>query len=605
MESDLLYFLKTHKIFSSLEENAITQLLPEFVRIELNHNTILFYQGDPAEYVYILTSGKLIALLNTGNNQHRTVGHIDEGDMVGELGALANTSYPYSIKAMRNCVLYRLPSKTFIELCHQQPPLMLATIQPVISVAQNIIHLLTQDDKNTHVAIVPANKNISLNEFAEQYIPLVQASSSVVLISDFLPEYNNLMMNPSLLVEKIRNIETKIRSTQQIFYLLKSTDTELAKIALKKADTLYIVANSTSKPEIDSFILENIHHDKTLFKSQPNLILLHSKNVTKPMHTSIWLHHHLFNLHHHVRIGSKRHFKRLLRFMRGQAVGLVLSGGGTRGWAHLGAMKAIREQKIPIDFIGGTSVGAIIGGCYSLEESYENAYEQFHQIVNTSRYSVSARSLTLPLVSIFDAKNFTNVLYNVFDTTLIEDLWLPYFCVTCNLANYSEEIHRTGLLWEKTRASASIPGLIPPAVINGEIHFDGGLLNNLPVDVMWDLIGKKGKTIAVELTSSMHDIHKYHFPPVLTFKQALLTRLGMNHETYKFPRFVDSFMRGLLIGSSAKAKHNGQSATILVNLSLRKFRILQFNQKHAEKMFDIGYLETTTQIHQFKNRHWL
>lgn len=605
MESDLLYFLKTHKIFSSLDESIISELLPKFTRVELDHNSILFHQGEAADYVYILTSGKLIAQLNTGNNQHRTIGHIDEGDIVGELGALANTTYPYSIKAIRNSVLYKLTSKEFIELCHQKPSLMLATIHPVISVAQNIIHLLTQEDNNTHVVIVPANKNISLDEFAEQYIPLIQASPSTVLISDFLPEYNNSMTNSSILVEKIRNITIKIRSTQKIFYLLRSSETELAKIALKKADTLYIVANSTSQPEIDSFILDNIQHDKTLFKSQPNLILLHAKNVTKPIHTSLWLYHYPFNLHHHVRMGTKSHFKRLLRFMRGKAVGLVLSGGGTRGWAHLGAMKSIRDQKIPIDFIGGTSVGAIIGGCYSLEESYENAYEYFYQIVNTSRYSVSVRSMTLPLVSIFDAKNFTNVLYNVFDNTLIEDLWLPFFCVTCNLANYSEEIHRTGLLWEKARASASIPGLIPPAVINGEIHFDGGLLNNLPVDVMWQMLGKKGKTIAVELTSSMHDTHKYHFPPVLTFKQALMTRLGMNQETYKFPRFVDSFMRGLLIGSSAKAKHNGQSATILVNLSLRKFRILQFNQKHAEKMFEIGYLETTSQILQYKNRHWV
>lgn len=602
MESDLLHFLKTHKIFSSLDENTITQLLNKFARVDLSHNNILFHQGDPADYVYILTSGKLIALLNTGNNQHRTVGHIDEGDIVGELGALANTSYPYSIKAIGHCVLYKLPSKDFIELCHQQPSLMLATISPVIGVAQNMIHLLTQEEKNTHVAIIPANKNISMQEFAEKFIPLLQALPSIVLISDFISEYDH-SMNTAALTEKIRNIEYKIRSKQKIFYLLKSSETPLAKIALKKADTLYLVANGGSQPEIDPFILENIQHDKTLFKLQPNLILLHSKNVARPMHTSLWLHHYPFHLHHHVRMDCKRHFKRLLRFMRGKAVGLVLSGGGTRGWAHLGAMRAIREQKIPIDFIGGTSVGAIIGGCYGLEESYENAYDYFHQIVNTSRYSVSARSLTLPVVSIFDAKSFTNILYDVFDTTLIEDLWLPYFCVTCNLANYSEEIHRTGLLWEKTRASSSLPGLIPPAIINGELHFDGGLLNNLPVDIMWQFVGKKGKTIAVELTSSMHDFHKYHFPPVFTFKQALLTKLGMNHETYKFPRFVDSFMRGLLIGSSAKAKHNGHSATILINLSLRNFRILQFNQKRAEKMFEIGYLETTTQIHQYKNRH--
>lgn len=94
-----------------------------------------------------------------------------------------------------------------------------------------------------------------------------------------------------------------------------------------------------------------------------------------------------------------------------------------------------------------------------------------------------------------------------------------------------------------------------------------------------------------------------HFPPILAFKQALTTKIGINKEAYKFPRFVDIFMRGLLVGSSAKAKQNGQSATILINLSLRKFRMLKYSHIQAQKMIEIGFLETTSQLHQYKNKN--
>lgn len=603
MENDLLHFLKKHKIFSYVDETTLQLLIPKFTRIELAQGNILFQQGEEPGSVYILISGKLIAQLTTINNLMKTVGHIGKGETVGELSALSNEPYPYTVKAANHAILYKLPAKEFVDLCHRYPAAMLATTQPLIMRSQNIIHLLTHEEAHKQIAIIPANKTQFLGKFIEKFIPLTKSISSIILISDYSSEYNHSSLTIEAIREKIYNIEHNKKKSEKIFYLLLSSETLLAQVALKKSDMIYVVADATSPPEIDPIILEKMNNNQSITKTQFNLVLLHAESVQKPIHTSLWLQHHPFHLHHHVRIDSTRHFKRLLRFMREKAVGVVLGGGGTRGWAHLGAIKALREHKIPIDFIGGTSVGAIIGGCYSMYESYENAYENFHKIVTASRHSISARSFTLPLVSIFDGKNFTDSLNEVFDNTLIEDLWLPYFCISSNLANFSEEVHRTGLLWERARASSSIPGLIPPTVIHGEIHFDGGLLNNLPVDIMWQFIGDKGKTIAIELTSSMHDYHKYHFPPYYTLKQALLNKTGMSREIYTFPRFLDSFIRGLLLGSSAKAKLNSNTATIHVNLSLRKFRIIQFNKQQAEKMFEIGYVETISHIFQFKNRH--
>ncbi len=599
MDNDLHNFLKTHKIFSTLEENALAQLQDKFERIDLSFDNILFQHGDKPDAVYFLIHGRLEAFVITLHNQTKIVGHIDEGQIVGELAALSDEPYPYTVKALRHCVVYKLPKIDFLELCYQHPSCIFEMVHPLLSQSNNILQLLSTHETHNNIAIMPANNDVVMDAFATKLSALLLKTPDIILFSDYAPEENPV--NASDLQQKITVREQFKKSSQQIIYLLKSSHTPLAKIALAKADKFYVVANASSEPFIDPIICE--HTQKEIHtQSRLNLIIIHPETTKAPKHTSLWLQQTFFYMHHHVKIDDVKHYERLIRFLQEKANGLVLGGGGTRGWGHIGALKALCDQEHPIDFIGGTSVGAIIGGCYAMTESYEDTYNKFNIIVSTSKNSISWRSVTLPLVSIFDSKSFTNANIEVFENTLIEDLWLPFFCVSSNLTYYNEEIHKTGLVWEKIRASSSIPGLIPPMVINGDIHFDGGLLNNLPVDIMWQLIGNRGKTIGVDLNSFMYDSHKYHFPPIIAFKQALTSRFGINKDIYKFPRFVDLFLRGLLVGSSAKAKQNAQSATVLVNLDLKKFSLLKFSRVQAQKMVEIGYLETLSQLNQHKNK---
>lgn len=601
MDRKLYNTLKDHKVFSSLDENTITQIQDKFTKIELKYDDILFEQGQESSNIYVLISGKLSASIVTTANQFKVIGYIEEGEIIGELAALADKPYPYTIKALRNCIVFQLSKKDFLEICYLYPSCLHESVQPLLSRSSNLTQLLTVEDSHNTVAIFPANNHVNMHKFIDKLTNLILSKPEFILFSDYLSENNEMTDND--IYEKIHQIEHHKKSTQQIIFILKSCQTSLANIAFKKTDIIYLVANALSEPLIDPIIVEYLYKNKLDIKPLPNLIMLHPETTQMPRHTSPWLQITPFNMHHHVKIDNTKHYERLLRFIRGDTTGLILGGGGTRGWGHMGAIKALCEQEHPVDFIGGTSVGAIIGGCYAMRESYEDSYTKFSKIVSTSKNSISWKSVTWPLISIFDSKTFTNANLEVFENTLIEDLWLPFFCVSSNLANYSEEIHRTGLLWEKIRASSSIPGLIPPMVINGEIHFDGGLLNNLPVDIMWQFLGKKAKVIGVELNSSMHDNHKYHFPPILAFKQAIAMKLGLYKEIFKIPRFVDIIFRGMLAGSSAKAKQNGLSATILVNLSLRKFGMLKYSNKQAQKMIDIGFLETTTQLHQYKNRN--
>lgn len=594
MEEDLVKTLKQNKIFSVLNDEGIQTILPQFNKLELKQHETLFYQGDASEYIYVLVSGKLSAAITNAAGETRVIGYIEAGEAIGESGALTAEPRALTIKAVDKSVLYRLSSQHFIEIAHQYPAMLFATIDPVIKRSRSIIQLLSSEKVNRHLVIVPANKNVSLQDFADKIRSHLQNYPSVTMISDYDTEFHKI--SSEALKEKIINVEKNTKKSHKFLYLLKSSDTPLAKLALRRAQIIYITAYGHQTPKVDQLLIDRFKTQRIHYRPDAALILLHSKNTIFPQNSAGWLAQMNFDIYHHVRMKVNKDFLRLLRFIRGKAVAVILSGGGTRGWAHLGAIKALRERKIPIDMIGGTSVGAIVAGCYAIHESYDDAYDRFYKVIAGSANSVSWRSLTWPIISIFNAKNFTLSLMDVFENTKIENLWMPYFCISCNLANHTEEIHRQGLLWQKTRASSSIPGIIPPMVINNELHLDGGLLNNLPVDVARQFLGKKAKIIAVDLNSFTLDRHKYMFPPILTFKQALFAKLGFTQENYRFPRFVDTFMHGILMGSLLKSVKNGLAANIMVGLDLNKFRLLQSNLKEADKLIQVGYEATIKQL---------
>ena len=229
--------------------------------------------------------------------------------------------------------------------------------------------------------------------------------------------------------------------------------------------------------------------------------------------TRAWLEQLQVRAHHHVRIHSgsdgaafdAHHycsdFSRLARALSGLSFGVVLGGGGARGLAHLGVLRAMREEGVPIDMIGGTSQGAYVGGVWALND------DPFDPIgsVTTVRLVVrqfcarmsslweKIKELTLPITSYFTGGGFNRVLVSTFGDAKIEDCPTPFYCVTTDLSTSHGLVHRNGSLWRYIRASMTLTGYLPPVCDsrsdetgNEQTHLlvDGGYVNNLPADVM-------------------------------------------------------------------------------------------------------------------------
>ncbi|CAK9294907.1 unnamed protein product [Gordionus sp. m RMFG-2023] len=179
-------------------------------------------------------------------------------------------------------------------------------------------------------------------------------------------------------------------------------------------------------------------------------------------------------------------FFRLARFLTGTSVGLVLGGGGARGIAHVGMIKAMKEVGIPIDLIGGTSIGAFMSALYAEDRDVVNMTRRAREWSNhmTSIWK-RVSDLTYPHTAMFTGSAFNDSIEEVFKQKMIEDLWIPYFNVTTDISSYDMKIHTNGCLWRYVRASMSLSGYLPPLCDpqDGHLLLDGGYCNNLPADI--------------------------------------------------------------------------------------------------------------------------
>jgi len=249
-------------------------------------------------------------------------------------------------------------------------------------------------------------------------------------------------------------------------------------------------------------------HGQSLHRTE--LIITHEQHGSSPLPygTAWWLDARPKIEHwHHMRLPVEGDFERLVRHLTGSSVGLVMAGGGSRGLAHLGVLKACVEQSVPIDFVGGTSQGAFMaacwGGCQDIDEM-QHRVEVFAQGMGSTWELI--KDMTLPIHSYFHGGKFSWAVRHCLDGLgahpkeehYMEDLWTPTFVVVTKVGETAAEIRTRGKTWEMVRASMTLIGLIPPMFDKGDLLVDGGYANNLPVDVMRRLV-RSGHVIAVDV----------------------------------------------------------------------------------------------------------
>jgi NTE family protein len=273
-------------------------------------------------------------------------------------------------------------------------------------------------------------------------------------------------------------------------------------------------------------------------------------------------------------------------------VGLVLSGGGARGFAHLGVMRALEEAGVAYDLVAGTSFGAVMA-------AYAGMDIPARAMIDAARYafreSPTGDYNIVPLISLISG----NRLRRVIDSAVvdsrgqhidIEDLWKGYFCVTSNYSAAREAVHTRGPLAKSIRASVSIPGALPPVMLDGELHIDGGTFNNFPTDVM-DRRGA-ARIIGVDLLRDRG--LRYEIDEVPGALELMRDTLRGRARRYRLPSLTTLLLNTSLMYSYARQ----QEAQSLVDLhfapSVYTFGMLDWWQ--FDKIVDAGYRHGVEQL---------
>ncbi|GFY60412.1 neuropathy target esterase sws [Trichonephila inaurata madagascariensis] len=516
---------------------SVIKRLSSFVRqidfaldwINVESGRAIYRQDDISDSTYILLSGRLRSVLKRPNGKKELVGEYGRGDLVGIVEVLTSTRRSTTVMAVRNSELAKLPEgllnaikikfpEVVTRFIHLLGHRILGSLQKRIPYASD--KALTMDSRPSGsnfatVAILGVNDDVPLTAFTlELNHALTAIGPTLRLTSEIIKK----TLGPTALLSANEYRLCSWLGQQEdqhkvVLYQCDSYFSPWSQRCIRQADCIIIVALADSEPTVGEMEKELEHF---AVRTQKELVLLHRDDRIKPRNTVEWLNMRSWcSSHYHIRCPKRMFtkkspmrladvynklfinppnihsdFARLARFLTGTSFGLVLGGGGARGAAHVGTIKALREAGIPIDMVGGVSIGAFMGALWCQESDVTTMTQKAREwSYKMNSYWHQILDLTYPATAMFTGAGFNRTIKEVFGERQIEDLWLPYFTVTTDITDSNMRVHTHGSLWRYVRSSMSLSGYMPPMCdpLDGHLLLDGGYVNNLPADVMRDM----------------------------------------------------------------------------------------------------------------------
>jgi NTE family protein len=462
-------------LLAEVGDAGMKRLLAEANWFGLPGGTPLQRDGDNDSALFLVVTGGLGVFI-----EGRLVAQIPPGETVGEMSLLSGDAHSAQLVALRDSELLRISPEGFEALAARHPRVMMNMMRVLVRRLHDTAHKSKIASRPKTFAIVPLQEGLGHESIAHRLAGVLVGMGAKAAVLDSAAGEQT--------AEWFDSFEA---AHDLVFYRGDAPGTAWTKLCLRQADRVFFLARA-GRP-LQTPLLPAA---KERVCGLPILLLLHpgDRAVPEPFE----LKSGQFDSHHHIRDGNTADLRRLARFVAGRAVGLVLGGGGARGFAHIGVVKALSEAGVPFDFLGGVSMGAIVAAGLASEWSIEELTERLRASFVTSS---PLSDFTLPLIALVRGKRVRALLHENFGETRIEELPKPFFCVSSDLTSGRIHTHENGLLWRALRASVALPGILPPVAHHGHLLVDGGVMNNLPVDVMRER--NAGPLIASDVTSEM------------------------------------------------------------------------------------------------------
>jgi lysophospholipid hydrolase len=594
-----------HNLFGQLDQAARRRIEAEVEWVVVPCGAALYRRGEASESLYFLVCGRMLAVVDDEQGKERMGAEITPGKSVGETGFLADRPHTKSIYAIRDSTLAKFSRESFNRLLEQYPQALRQISRLAIRSLEPTLPAAPSEAETIHVAVIPLGPEVPVAEFSRRLVNALAAHGATLRVEREMisqrvgaRSVTTTSLDSPALIRLEEWLDAQETTHRFIVYEADSISSPWTERCLRQADRILLVAqaNTDLPPGLDETrFLPPGPGPQT---PRQTLVLLHSDGNRMPLNTGRWLATLPVENHHHLRMNTETDFARLARFVADRAIGLVLGGGGARGWAHLGVISALEEAGIPIDVVGGTSMGAVIAAQCALGWDIETLLEKNRIFARANIYD-----LTVPLLSLLSGRRKAELIERFLGQTEIEDLWLPFFCVSSNLTRADEMVHRRGSLRRAVIASTSLPGIMPPVVEQGDLLVDGSVLNNLPMDVMRGVCGR-GTVIAVDV-SAQGDFANYQpFGEHLSGWRALRSRLNPWGARFNLPSIAGILGRAQDLASAHRRADQLRQglADFYLRPPVDQFGLLDF--KEIDRIVDVGHRFARERIASWSARPW-
>ena len=581
------FTLHHSKYFRDFDTDLLIDLEAELEPVSLYGGETLLRQGDDGDCIYIVISGRL-RVVERSNDRATVLAELGPGETIGEMAVITGEPRSADVVAIRDTHLARLPKTAVERLLVRHPMSALALLGRGL-----VSRLRSRSEGRSHVAplatiaIVPAHPDAPLDEFAMRLRESLSRLGSTQVVTSTLVDIQLGRSGAAQAYDRhgaaARLVEWLAEQELEHRYVVYQADprcTPWTERSIRQADHIVIVADAGGDPRLGEIETELLNREGS-GRISCTLALCYSR-AGVPSGTARWFTGRVLARHVHVRMAESGDFDRVARLLTGQAIALVLGGGFARGMAHVGVLRALREHNVPIDVLGGSSMGAMIGAQHLLGWDADRIVNEI-----TIGLASSLDDITLPFLSFKRGGKYARLLHSFFGDARIEDLWLPFFCTSSNLNRADLKVYTTGSLATALLATTRAPAVFPPLVIDGELHVDGGLINNVPVDVMKPF-ANHGKVIGVDV-SPPHQVH-----PVIDYGddvsgwQAMWSRFNPTRTKRSYrPSILIVLMRLIEFGGISYRMRNAAVADLYISPDVLRFKRNDFHK--AAEIVEAGY----------------
>jgi NTE family protein len=555
--------LDTGSLFAQLPAETRGRVEAAATPVRLPADEWLFRQGDEGDAFYVVRSGR-VEVVAEHAAAPVVINVLRSGAALGELSLLTGAPRAASVRAVRDTELLRLDAGRFTELMGE-PAFALALTRTLAALLQRGTATAARPlRRGGVVGVVPVHAGLPVDRLVVELTESLGAAGAVTTLwgreldvrgtpDDVLADYGRLLD----------------RLEQEHDHVLLVAGAPGApdgwdRFCRRQADRAIALAWADLAPSAEA--------SATVGGADLALITRHDG----PPDVERWFVAAAPGRHHIIPTGAGfgDAVRRMGRRLTGTSLGLVLSCGGARGLAHIGVLEVLLEAGVAIDRIGGCSMGAFVGALFALGRTPDEMVEVCKtELVSRNPFN----DYTIPRVSLIRAHKAEAMLRRVFGTARIEQLPVDYFSVSAEMLHAQVVVHRRGPLADAVGGSMSIPGLVPPLREAGRLLVDGGVLNNLPIDIMAG--SGEGPVVAVDVMGRKLEASATRADEVPGRRFRLRRREPVGE--LALPNILETLSRVTVLGSWRAAAQNREHAAAIVTPELTGIGLFEFGRIDA------------------------